>query len=45
MRRREGSSRLWPVAKATWHHHWGVWLVGEQRYSKDLKELLDVFDI
>lgn len=45
MSRHNSSCRLWPAAKTTWHREWGMWLIGELQYSKDLQELLDIFDI
>lgn len=45
MNRHDSGRRLWPVAKATCHREWGMWVFGELQYSKDLQELLDIVDI
>jgi hypothetical protein len=45
MRTLISSGQVWPAAKAAWHRSWGIWLIGEPRYSKDFAELLDILDM
>jgi hypothetical protein len=45
MRKHYGSGELWPAARASWHHNWGVWFVSELPYPKDVTELTELMDV